>query len=148
MSDKQRIILVLQSAVKNVITDQCCSTCSTSGIPDGSYAYFHAQDIERAFSRDGKTPVADEANPRYDWEVDDGGLTADEYAKAVDEASILIAPLYIGYGTDDGTDKTVTPVRRTIVTMLQLAKFLVEDPGDNRSRIVIRGVDGVPFPTK
>lgn len=148
MSDKQRIILVLQSVVPNVITDRDCSTCSTSGIPAGPYAYFHIQDQERAFSRDGKTPVEDEANPRYDWDVDDGGLTADEYTAAVDEAGILVAPLYIGYGTDDGTDRTVTPVRKRIVAALKAAQFVVEDPGDNGSRIAINGVDGVPFAAK
>lgn len=149
MSDKQRIILALESVVPNVITDRCCSSCSTSGIPDGPYAYFHAQDIERAFSLDGTTPVGEEERVEYGWsdEDDEGndGLSDDEMSDAIQRADILIAPLYIGYGTDDGEDRTVTPVRKAIVKALKAAQFVVKDPGDNGSRIVINGVDGHAF---
>jgi len=153
MSDKQRIIDALQSVVPNVITDRCCSSCSTSGIPDGPYAYFHAQDIERAFSRDGYKPVGDEPQRGYgsgwdDDEDEDEGLSDDELAEAIQQADILVAPLLIGYGTDTGAAKTVTPVRKAIVKALRAAEFVVEDTGTNDSRITVAGVDGVAFATK
>jgi hypothetical protein len=149
MSDKQRIITALQSVVPNVITDRCCSTCSTSGIPDGPYAYFHAQDIERALSLDGDKPVADEPTVGYGYSDEDDyendGLTDSEMADAIQRADILVAPLYIGYGTDTGSARTVTPVRKAIVKALKEANFMVTDPGNNGSRISIEGIDGVKF---
>lgn len=139
MSDKQRIILALKSVVPNVITNQCCSTCSTSGIPDGAFAYFHAQDIERAFSIDGDKPVG-EARINWGEDEDDTDPEGD-----VQSAEILVAPLLIGYGTDTGTDETVTPIRLAIIEALRGAYFVVEDPGTNDHRIKVTGVDGVAF---
>jgi len=70
--DRTRIERVLRSAVPDVVTSECCGSCSVALVPDDStgFAYFHSQDAERAFNRKG-------------------------------EGKTLTGPLYIGFGHGD-----------------------------------------------
>lgn len=147
MNDRQNIIDALATVVDQVVADQCCSSCSTAVVDDeNTYAYFHAQDIERAFALPGSTvPVADDAS--VDW----GMMTSEDEAEdligadeAIDDAEDLVADLYIGYGrpemkNDIQFERALTQQRLAIVAALEsVPGIAVVDPHTNADRIIVR----------
>lgn len=101
----------LGKAVKDVVTSECCQSCSLAVVPDDSpsYALFHEQDAERAFNKGGK-------------------------------GETLVGSLYIGFGSAFATDAVNRSVGRVIVEGLTRAGFHVQWDGSDRTRIKVVGV--------
>ena len=54
-TDRELLDGALRHAVKDFVNTECCSSCSTALVPNDteSFAYYHAQDAERAFNEKG-----------------------------------------------------------------------------------------------
>lgn len=146
LSDRENIDAALAEAVDFVQPGNvCCQGCYP--IPDTAvtYAVYTGQDVERAFSDDGRKPVGERSRwSSDDDEYEDEGAGTVEYpAPHYADADQLVAPLYIGYGMRDAsvwTEDGCTAVRLAVVEALRNHGFEVEDPGTNDTRIQITGV--------
>lgn len=114
MSDRKRLMAVLEEAVDAVVTDQCCSSCSVAALPliSPTFAYFHEQDAETAFDKDGK-------------------------------GDRLIGKLYIGFGADEETpldEARSLTVGQRLVNELNAAGFITDWDHTVGRRIAITGI--------
>lgn len=129
--DRARLVEAVSSVVDVLVTSADCTTCSVAEVPDTAktYAYFHAQDIERAFARPGHLmAVGDERTYKGQ----------DRY---LDEAITLVAPLYIGFGTsEDGSDYLARRVAHKIIKALNDAGFQTDWNRNVETRIRVTGV--------
>lgn len=156
MTDRALLDQVLASAVDFTQPGNiCCGGCYPIPETATTFAYYTAQDVERAFSDDGERPVGERT--RYsswdDEDYDDPYADDDDGTREYPEPSYpgaddLVAPLYIGYGLRDKSvwsEEACTEVRQKLVKALNDYGFVAEDPGDNSQRIKIEGVQSVRF---
>lgn len=138
MTDRERIDAILSGVVDNLVTNMCCSSCSSAAAPKGTYAFYHSQDIERAFSRTpGGRPVGDDFGYDESAELDDYRF---------EEAVHLIGDLYIGFGIQDGPDdmprldREYDAVGRRIDAALHAGGFGTEWNGSADQKVRITSV--------
>ncbi len=138
-TDRERIDAILSGVVDNLITDRCCTSCSSAAAPDGTYAFYHSQDIERSFALPGDNePVG----AHYGWAEDEGSLV-EQYS----EATSLVSDLYIGFGINDDLGDAPPPlereyaaVGRRIVQALKAGGFGYEWTGSSNQKVRITSV--------
>jgi hypothetical protein len=133
MTDREQLDAALGDAVDTVRTDMCCTTCTTSGNPVGTYAGYHAQDIERSFSdKPGGKPVGD--------------FLDGEELSAYDIGVHLVAPIYITFGIQDAPDAMPREDRgydrlgARIVSKLKTAGFDTDWTGSADQKIKVIGI--------